>query len=72
MLVGNIRKKLMLQKETKLKPCDNSGIHHVKCIRVIGKSKLLGFVGDLLAVVIQKLKKKNLLWVNNFYEGSSL
>lgn len=48
----------MLQKGTKLRPVDNTGVRWVKCIRVIGKNKKYGTVGDLLAVVVQSFKKK--------------
>jgi large subunit ribosomal protein L14 len=59
----------MLQKETKLRPYDNAGIRLVKCIRVLGKSKNFGFVGDLLAVVIQKFKAKKKLKKKKIYYG---
>ena len=54
----DIFKKKITGFKKKEKPCENSGIRHVKRIRVISKSKLLGFVGDLLAVVTRELKKK--------------
>lgn len=59
----------MLQKETKLRPCDNSGVRWVKCIRVIGKSKSFGYVGELLAIVIQKFKIKKKLVKKKIYYG---
>jgi large subunit ribosomal protein L14 len=59
----------MLQKETKLRPYDNAGIRSVKCIRVLGKSRTFGFVGDLLAVVIQKFKAKKKLKRKKIYYG---
>lgn len=59
----------MLQKETKLRPYDNAGIRLVKCIRVIGKNRKFGYVGDLLAVVIQKFKLKKKLKKKKIYYG---
>jgi large subunit ribosomal protein L14 len=59
----------MLQKETKLRPYDNAGIRLVKCIRVLGKSRNFGFVGDLVAVVIQKFKVKKKLKKKKIYYG---
>jgi large subunit ribosomal protein L14 len=59
----------MLQKETKLRPYDNAGTRLVKCIRVLGKSKNFGFVGDVLAVVIQKFKAKKKLKKKKIYYG---
>jgi large subunit ribosomal protein L14 len=59
----------MLQKETKLRPYDNAGIRLVKCIRVLGKSRNFGFVGDLLAVFIQKFKVKKKLKKKKIYYG---
>lgn len=68
MVVGTI-KKFMLQKESKLRPCDNAGVRWVKCVRVIGKSKSFGYVGELLAVVIQKFKLKKKLVKKKIYYG---
>ena len=59
----------MLQKETKLRPCDNAGVRWVKCIRVINKSKAFGYVGELLAIVIQKFKLKKKLIKKKIYYG---
>jgi large subunit ribosomal protein L14 len=59
----------MLQKESKLRPSDNSGVRWVKCLRVIGKSKTFGYVGELLAVVIQKFKLKKKLIKKKIYYG---
>ena len=59
----------MLQKETKLRPVDNSGVRWVKCIRVLGKQKKYGFVGDLLLVLIQSFKKKKKLVKKKIYYG---
>jgi large subunit ribosomal protein L14 len=59
----------MLQKETKLRPYDNAGIRSVKCIRVLGKSRIFGYVGDLLAVIIQKFKSKKKLKKKKIYYG---
>jgi large subunit ribosomal protein L14 len=59
----------MLQKESKLRPSDNSGVRWVKCLRVIGKSKTFGYVGELLAVVIQKFKLKKKLTKKKIYYG---
>jgi large subunit ribosomal protein L14 len=59
----------MLQKESKLRPSDNSGVRWVKCLRVIGKSKIFGYVGELLAVVIQKFKLKKKLIKKKIYYG---
>jgi large subunit ribosomal protein L14 len=59
----------MLQRESKLKPYDNSGVYWVKCIRVIGKSKSFGYVGELLSVVIQKFRLKKKLVKKKIYYG---
>jgi large subunit ribosomal protein L14 len=59
----------MLQKESKLNPYDNSGVRLVKCIRVLGKSKIFGYVGDLLSVVIREFKLKKKLIKKKIYYG---
>jgi large subunit ribosomal protein L14 len=59
----------MLQKESKLNPCDNSGVRLVKCIRVLGKSKRFGYVGDLLSVIIREFKLKKKLLKKKIYYG---
>jgi large subunit ribosomal protein L14 len=59
----------MLQKESRLRPTDNSGVRWVKCLRVIGKSKTFGYVGELLAVIIQKFKLKKKLIKKKIYYG---
>lgn len=69
-LVEYIRKKsCMLQEKTKLRSFDNSGARWVKCIRVIGKKKKFGFIGDLLAVIVQSFKFKKKLIKKKIYYG---
>jgi len=51
----------MLQKETKIKNSDNTGVKLLKCINIKGNKKY-GLVGDLLSIVVNKFKmKKNFL-----------
>ncbi|XXS36654.1 MAG: 50S ribosomal protein L14 [Candidatus Nasuia deltocephalinicola] len=46
----------MIQTETILKVCDNSGAKFVKCIKIMGSSKKrYAYIGDLLKVSIKKL-----------------
>jgi large subunit ribosomal protein L14 len=50
----------MVFKNSKLIVGDNTGIHKVKCIRIVKKKAKSGTLGDLILVSIRKVgKKKN-------------
>lgn len=59
----------MLFKDSKIKPVDNTGAKLVKCIRIVHKTKKYGTVGDLLAVIVKKFKKKKKLIKKTIYYG---
>lgn len=47
----------MLQMESKIKTCDNSGAKVVKCIHCFGGfNRVYGYVGDLILVSVQSLR----------------
>lgn len=59
----------MLQKETTLRPVDNAGVRWVKCVKIVGKEKKYGIVGDLLLVLIQSFKEQKDLVKKKIYCG---
>jgi len=58
----------MLQKETKIKNSDNTGVKLLKCINIKGNKKY-GLVGDLLSIVVNKFKMKKKLFKKHIYYG---
>ena len=49
----------MIQQQTMLKVSDNSGAKIVKCIKVLGGFKRkTAYTGDLIVVVVSKLRDK--------------
>lgn len=59
----------MLQKETKIRTADNTGVHTLKCIHIKKKKQKYGYVGDLIYLVINKLKKQKNLIKKQIYFG---
>jgi large subunit ribosomal protein L14 len=50
----------MIQQQSILKVCDNSGAKTVKCIKVLGGfNKKIAKLGDIIVVSIQKLRNKS-------------
>lgn len=50
----------MIQQETILKVCDNSGSKIVKCIKVLGGfKKKYANIGDIIVVSVQQLRNKS-------------
>lgn len=50
----------MIQQETILKVCDNSGSKIVKCIKVLGGfKKKYASIGDIIVVSVQQLRNKS-------------
>jgi large subunit ribosomal protein L14 len=59
----------MLQKETKVRTVDNTGVRWVKCIRILGKQKKYATIGDLLLVFIQSFRFKKNIEKKKMYYG---
>ena len=49
----------MLQKETKIINADNTGVKLLKCINIKGNKKY-GLIGNLLSIVVNKFRMKNM------------
>jgi large subunit ribosomal protein L14 len=60
---------IMLFRDNKLMPVDNTGVKLVKCIRVIHKTKKIARIGDLLGVFVKKFKKRKKLLKKVLYYG---
>ena len=45
----------MIQSESKLTVCDNSGAREAKCIRVLGTRRRYASVGDVIVVAVQNV-----------------
>lgn len=59
----------MLQKETKVKTADNTGVAVLKCIHIKKKKKKIGFIGDLIYLIIKKIKREKNLKKKKIYFG---
>lgn len=53
-----------------LQVCDNSGVKSVKCLKIYGRQpQRYGKVGDLVLVVIKRIKKFSNIKKKDIYKG---
>ena len=57
----------MIQQESYLKVADNTGAKEIKCIRVLGGSKVkYGNIGDVIVASVRQSTPGGQVWIKNF------